>query len=890
MASPLRILLIDQDSDMEKLVQEEMLKAGFTCQFDSAHQLHHIASKTESGQIELVIMDDALNEPSVADVLDLITQQGSDIPVIVLTSQTAPDSAVHAMRAGACDYILKHEPHRLAATVARELRDVTARRERRHAFRALRKSEERFRAAVERSLHAFFVLECVRDENGEISAFIFRYLNEQAQRMLGGGRSELIGRDFVSVVGDEAGQRFQDAFKRVVREGKAVGGERHIAGKGLPVQWIHEQIVPLSDGVAVTLADISERKESQQQLDRFFSMSLAMLFILDEQGRFIRLNPVFETTLGWPITNLQNHSFLEIIDETDRQKVATQLQRLMHGMSIQGFEVHVRRADGSTRLLSLTMVSVLSQRIIYGVAQDVTDRIRAATALRESEMRYRTIVEDQAEWIARFSPEGAISFMNRAMEEIVARIHGQGPNPNLFNLLPSSHRGLFLDAIDTLQKDGDVVDIECPLEVPMAEADTVELRQIEWKVRLLAPTWGEGWEYQAVARDMTQYRRGQEERTRLETELRHAQKMEALGTLASGVAHDFSNLMTVILGYTDMAHRALPENHEAAEYIRSIEKVTNRATGVTNSLLTFSQRRTSEKKPVNLCELLEDSIRLLRRVVPAGVAMELESEQDEVWVQADDTQLTQVLMNLALNARDAMPQGGTLRFKLDTPAADQNHLVLIVSDTGVGMDEETSSRIFEPFFTTKARERGTGLGLAIVHSIVEDHEGEITVESEVGQGTTFTITLPRSDAPAEDESFKRPDLSQLQGKYTVLVVEDDSFVRSIIVSALEDEGITCIEASDGVEAIEYLNESECRFCLIIMDVDLPKMSGFEVARQLAGPYGQTPIIFMTGNPEYELDNAMDRPCVMIRKPFPMMDLIERVQYFLEAPSSSETSL
>ncbi|HSW46383.1 MAG TPA: ATP-binding protein [Phycisphaerae bacterium] len=379
-----------------------------------------------------------------------------------------------------------------------------------------------------------------------------------------------------------------------------------------------------------------------------------------------------------------------------------------------------------------------------------------------------------------------------------------------------------------------------------------------------------------VILDITQRKKSEEERLRLEANLRHAQKMEAVGTLAAGIAHDFNNLLTAISGYTELAKADLPPGHPAHQKLDLVVTIVHDAGGIANSLLTFSRKTVSGKVRVNLTRVVVNSLKLLRRIIPAGVELRDSLKVDRpVYVLADMGQLHQVLMNLITNARDALPNGGAIAVGLserNTPAGEK-HAVLTVEDSGVGMSQEVASRIFDPFFTTKPRGKGTGLGMAIVHGIIEEHEGHIDIQSEPDKGTRVTVCLPTCGPPAPppDESEAALPRASLKG-LRILLAEDQDFVRAIMTDALQTAGFIVDESRDGTEALERFKAEPDACCLAILDIELPRMSGLQCYAEIRADRPDLPIVLVTGNPEYSVEGRHDEYLTLLRKPFTMSEL------------------
>ena len=376
--------------------------------------------------------------------------------------------------------------------------------------------------------------------------------------------------------------------------------------------------------------------------------------------------------------------------------------------------------------------------------------------------------------------------------------------------------------------------------------------------------------------------RAEQEKSAIQEQLQQAQKMEAIGQVAGGVAHDFNNLLTVIAAHTALVKRKMPDEPEVQASIQPMEEAVRQASDMSRALLAFSQRLKPNKQPVDLCDLIGRSTRMLDRILPASikVRVELPPERDRVRVEADEVQLQQVVLNLALNARDAMTRGGELRITVDAPPDEAEHVRLTVRDTGEGMSPEVRSRIFEPFFTTKAPDKGTGLGLSVVRSIVEEHGGRIEMESHVGVGTTFTITLPRASSARQAEASADAEAPRGHGE-VILLAEDNDQIRGIVAGELVALGYEVIQAVDGDELMKKHHEHRDRIALLFCDVGLPGRSGLDCLRALRDAGTTTPAIITTGSEGVTLDPARDGRTVLLAKPFEIAELGTRVRDVLD---------
>jgi len=388
------------------------------------------------------------------------------------------------------------------------------------------------------------------------------------------------------------------------------------------------------------------------------------------------------------------------------------------------------------------------------------------------------------------------------------------------------------------------------------------------------------------------------ERLQLEERLRHSQKMEAIGRLAGGVAHDFNNLLTVIAGYADAALRTTDPDRRSRE-LNEIVRASDRAAALTRQLLAFSRKQVLQSRVIDLNEIVRGIEPLLRPLIGEPIALSVALAPAPVLTKADPGQIEQVVVNLAVNARDAMPQGGTLELATgsvvlgkhrDGEPADLEpgaYVTLTVRDTGVGISPELQAQVFEPFFTTKASGKGTGLGLATVYGIVKQSGGSIGVESRPGGGTTFRVFLPAADEPAERESPRGATGGERRaaGRETVLLVEDSEGVRTLVQKALERDGYTVLPAGDAEEAVRLLASSGT-IDLLLTDVVLPGVNGRELARKAAADRPGLRVLYMSGYPAEIIGPDASAGVSFIGKPFTAAGIASKVRNTLDGPASS----
>ncbi len=373
----------------------------------------------------------------------------------------------------------------------------------------------------------------------------------------------------------------------------------------------------------------------------------------------------------------------------------------------------------------------------------------------------------------------------------------------------------------------------------------------------------------SIVLDLSARKKAERQHEQLQEQLRQAQKLEAVGTLATGVAHDFNNIITAILGYTHALDDLARDNPKAREAMDGIVQISTQASEVTRSLLTFSRQVPARRIPIVLGDLVEEVVRMLQRVLPASIHIISNVPERQLWILGDATQLNQVLLNLAVNARDAMPRGGELRITVEYKRLD-DAVQLKVEDTGTGMPEDIRQRAFEPFFTTKPREQGTGLGLSTALGIVKDHDAQIDITSAPDAGCCITMTFPscHADTRPPPEPHQAPPRPRCHG--TALVVEDNDQVRAVIVHALRESGFVVMEARDGARASDVFAENKSSIKLAVVDIDLPRKSGAQCIVEFKATAPETRIIAISGN--LNAEKSVPPDTAFLHKPFSMVEL------------------
>jgi PAS domain S-box-containing protein len=595
-----------------------------------------------------------------------------------------------------------------------------------------------------------------------------------------------------------------------------------------------------------------------------------------------------EQILGYPVEKwLTEPDFWEKhLHPLDReQAVAARREATAEGRD-HSLEYRLLAADGRQVWLHDTTHVVLDEKghpiHLRGVAFDST---KAKLAQAERALLI-TAIEQSAEGVLITDAQGTIEYVNPAFSRVsgYSRSEALGKNPRI---LKSGKQGeAYYKRLWTTIRGGEIWQDE----ITNRRRDGAFYHE-QMTITPVRDQRGEITHFIAIKAEVT-------ERKRLELQLRQAQKMEAVGRLAGGVAHDFNNMLTIISGYSGLLLEHPATIEPLRGYVDEIRNASGRAASLTRQLLAFSRQQVLAPRVLDLNAVVSNIQKMLKRLI--GEDIDLVTALGEgLWhIMADPGQLEQVLLNLAVNARDAMPQGGvvtieTTNVKMDTAAAQAHfplkpgpYVLLTFSDTGIGMDAETQSRIFEPFFTTKETGKGTGLGLATVYGIVKQSGGYIWVYSDVGKGTTFKIYLPRTDVELEDSSPGGTRVESQRGTETLLLVEDEDSVRELVRNVLRENGYRVLEASRGPEALELSELFAGRIDLLVTDVVMPGMNGRELARRLASSRPQIKVLYISGYADYAVwyPGGLDTGGAILQKPFSPEALARKVR---EALSSTQ---
>ncbi len=527
-------------------------------------------------------------------------------------------------------------------------------------------------------------------------------------------------------------------------------------------------------------------------------------------------------------------------------------------------------------------------RVNEELKQEVAEREQAEVALLESKGRFQDLLENSYDIIQSVTPDGSFIFVNRAWVETLGYTDEEVPSLDFFNLIHPEFLPDFQKMFSRMVNGVSVADIQTTFVAkdgkPILVKGNARPREADGNVIAV----------QCYFRDITDQRRMEEEKKALEAQLVQAQKLEAVGTLAGGISHDFSNLLQIIQGYAEMLLMGRKETEPGYCSLQQIFGAARRGAELTRQLLTFSRKVESKKRPLNLNQEIKQLTQLLTRTLPKMIEIEVHLAEDLTYVYADSVQVEQVLMNLAVNAKDAMPEGGKLVIETKDVSLDEedcksnpgvrpgDYIRLTVSDAGHGMDEETLAHIFEPFFTTKDAGKGTGLGLSMVFGIIKNHDGHITCSSKPGQGTNFEVYWPTRESIEDRSEEEIVDTPQV-GTETILLVDDEEPILALGEQNLSKLGYQVITATDGESALELYRQEKEQIDLIILDLMMPGMGGMKCLQKILEFDPDAKVVistgyFFTNGPEQEIERS---PRGYLNKPFDIRDMLKVVREVLD---------
>jgi PAS domain S-box-containing protein len=650
--------------------------------------------------------------------------------------------------------------------------------------------------------------------------------------------------------------------------------------------------------------DITQRTLAEQEREQLVSItqnSSDIILLASLTGGIRFLNAAGHEALGIDRDDdAQHNTLFDFLSADDAERMRFKIMPTVHRNQRWTGEVELLNLKTGARLptqatLFLIHYPEADQAVaIAAICRDLSYSKHAEQQLRESEERYRMLAENPYDLISELDADGRFVYVSPNFQEILQYAPEDLLGRDVFQLIPEEDREeiqrIFKGAVRTEST------FHAPFRIRHRDGSH---RWVDSTARAYRTAQGQVMAV-LISRDITEQRRAEDALRQSEDRLRQAQKMEAIGRLAGGIAHDFNNLLTAIIGYCDLLLEELGAEHPGRSDAEEILKAADRAGALTRQLLAFSRRQVLQPKVLDLNALVADLDRMLRRLIGEDIELRASLDGELAPVKADPGQLEQVILNLVVNARDAMPRGGRITIgtanveihdsNLDDEAAipPGSWVTLQVSDTGSGIDESVLQRIFDPFFTTKPPGEGTGLGLSTVIGIVSQSGGHIRVNSEPNKGTTFTISLPRvSEQLTESEGFT--ELAQLRGDETILVVEDAGPVRKLVERYLERHGYTVLGASSSIGALRHARRHPGPVHLLLTDVILPRMDGREIAERVEALRPGIPVVYMSGFTDDSLSRhgVLADDVILLEKPFTPSELLTMVRQVLDAEDDAD---
>lgn len=665
----------------------------------------------------------------------------------------------------------------------------------------------------------------------------------------------------------------------------------------------------LENEVAKRTSELERAKqslsESERKLESIIRQIPDIVYRLDPEGCITFINQAI-TRYGYSAQELIGRNVFELIHPGDREPVKYCVNERRTGkrrtksleMRLITRQQNSRESESGKEESSvfcieaegLYSINDRNERVFLGtqgIARDITAQKKAEQALCDSEAKYRELVQNANSLIVRMDTKGTITFFNEFAQTLLGFQERE--------VIGKNFAGTIVSALDSNGRDQESIIwgvCQNPQHFKTIECESIkkdgELVWIIWTTKPIYSESGDLKELLCAGMDIT-------EQKALKEQFLQLQKVETMGMLAGGVAHDFNNLLTVIMGCSAMVLDDLPEDHPLQPAVKEIHSAGERANLLTRQLLAYSRRQILQPETLNLNELILNMDKMLRRLIGENIELRTNTDTSAGFVKADPGQIEQIVMNLAINARDAMPNGGNLTIEIQNAEIDSqyeqthpdvqsgSYVMLTITDTGCGMNREIQQKIFDPFFTTKSKGKGTGLGLSTVYGIVKQSNGHIIVESRPGHGSSFKIYLPRVNekigSRTEDEKYG----FHLYGVETALVVEDEDNVRHLVKTILEERGYTVLEAKNGEIAYEVSGNYEGEIHILITDVIMPKASGVEVAQRLSSSRPSMKVLYISGYTDHTiiLNGSMNNKIHFLQKPFTPESMLRKVRVALE---------
>ncbi len=781
------------------------------------------------------------------------------------------------------------------------LRDIT---ERKRAEEALIESEMRIKS-ISDNLTSGMIYQAVAAPGGSRR---FTYVSDSVQQLYGVSPRQVMDNPdcIYSRIYEDDVDSLKEQEEEAIRTLSTFRAEARIYNPSGELRWSSFVSTPkimkdgtvCYNGIEFVITDRkrieNDLRESRRFLADLIENSGALISVKDREGRFEMVNRKWEEVTGLARQEVLGRRDLELYPKSIAEQFRrNDLEAMETGKIIEKEEI-LENERGRSYLLSIKFPILGDDNTIRGIcgmSTEITERKRAEETLRESEEMYRALVKALPDFVIRYDREGRHLFVSENIEAAFGIPASEYLGKTQQELgLPEPDCRFLREKIAQVFENGERCEAEFSFEMPE------EIRFFNWRLVPERDSQGRVRSILSVARDVTAFRRAEEESKKLQEQLSQSQKMESVGRLAGGVAHDFNNMLAAILGHAEMALERIGPEHPLASDLRGIQNAAQRSADLTRQLLAFARKQTVTPKVLNLNDTVEGMLKMLGRLIGEDIDLAW-LPGTELWpVKMDPTQIDQVLANLCVNARDAIA-GGVGRITIETGNAvfddaycalhadfvPGEYVLLAVSDNGSGMDKKTQERLFEPFFTTKGIGQGTGLGLATVYGIVKQNKGVINVYSEPGEGTTFKLYWPRYAGKTEFYQAESQGIPVAGGQETILMVEDEPVILVMCKAMVENLGYRVITAGTPGEAIRLAQEHAGQIHLLMTDVIMPEMNGRELARRLLSLYPELKCLFMSGYTANVIAHhgVLEEGVPFLQKPFTLKDLSAKIRAALK---------
>ncbi len=900
----IKLLFIEDLQDDVLIAEETLRREGIVFESTTVTSLEDLKTVLQQIKPDIVVSDYNLPGFTALDALRLCRGYNPVIPFVVLTGSINEEVAVRCLKEGADDYVLKGHIKILPHTIKEALKKRRLEAERLSALKALEMSEERYRyicQTISDYAYAFRV-----EEDGTMKG---EWVSESFCRVFGFTLEEIEARGGWQIMPhpDDLPVAIEHA-KKVISGSSDITVFRFVTRWGEP-RWLKDYAVPVFDketGRVIRIygasQDITEQKKAEEKLrelaerlHHLLSSSPTVTYSLRITEKGLVLSWISENIKA--ITGYEVKEVLEPdwwssnIHPDDRDEIINKSSILGEQDEL-SVEYRFRKKDGSNIWIHDKLRMIRDEKgkplEVIGSWTDITNRKAIQEELDKERRLLLSIMETSPAGIVVTDEKGKIAYSNRTFCQMMGHeigVNGLSCEDLKCRFLDVSGEAIPVEDIPVKK----VLRTKSPVNFMQFMIERPDGRRLVFSSNAspILDSAGNIKGVVCITLDITEHKK-------LEEQYLQAQKLEAVGRLAGGVAHDFNNLLSAIIGFSEIALMQLKKDDPVREYIKTIYDAGEKAKVLIQQLMLFSRRQVQRPEILNLNDVISGLHKMLSRVIGEDIILKIETDKALLPVKADRAQMEQVIMNLAVNARDAMPQGGTLIIETGNVEFTESYsdgfidlspgryVVLSVSDTGTGMTEEVKKHIFEPFFTTKGPGRGTGLGLATVYGIVKEHNGAIHVYSEIGKGTTFKIYLPVTEEQIKETKQISPSEELPGGTEAVVIVEDSEEVRRFSSLALQEKGYRVRSFSNPAKALEYIKTTDEKIHLVLTDLVMPEMSGRELSEKIREYKKDIRFLFMSGYTDDSLiaQGIKDGTADFLSKPFTVAQLLKKVREVL----------